>query len=112
MDNHQNLPIFATNYLNMKKWLLLILSIAVVVCVNPSQATSQKKNTSSSVYTTKAGHKRIYIKQDKKIPGIKALFYVPVGKRDTFHYAIQDNDSIFLWAIIKGKKVRLIRDLK
>lgn len=44
-------------------------------------------------------------------PDIKDIFYKAVGKQDTFYYAIQNNGSIFLWAIVRGKGVKLLRDL-
>lgn len=42
---------------------------------------------------------------------VKACFYIAVPPKDTFHYAIQQNDSIFLWAIVSGEGVHLVRDL-
>ena len=53
----------------------------------------------------------VFVPYENDIPGIKALFYIAEGEQDTFHYAVQDNDSIFLWAIVKGKGVHMVRDL-
>ncbi len=43
---------------------------------------------------------------------LDSVFYVAVGKQDTFWYAKDKNDSIYLWAIVKGEGVHLIRDIE
>jgi len=55
--------------------------------------------------------KCVFLPYDRDIPNIKALFYIAVAPQDTFHYAVQDNDSIFLWAIVSGNGTHLVRDL-
>ena len=41
-----------------------------------------------------------------------SIFYIAVGKQDTFWYAKDKNDSIYLWAIVKGEGIHLIRDIE
>jgi len=88
---------------------LFIMIMAMAICEMPyAQNVCGKKKILKK--TSKEKHRCIFIEYKEKKPGIKALFYIPVGKKDTFHYAVQDNDSIFLWAIVRGNKVRLIKD--
>ncbi len=98
----------------MKKLLLFFIMLgALAIHGNRSfQNASVKDNNKALRKKLKLDSSCVFLEQKKEIPGIKALFYIPVGKKDTFHYAIQENDSIFLWAIVKGKKIRLVRDLK
>lgn len=100
----------------MKKILLIVL---LIIIAGSSEVISQntdlcnKQGYSSKKIKSKL--KRIYIPYNKNAPhynpNIKKLFYVVDEKKDTFHYAIKQNDSIFLWAIVRGEKIRLIKDL-
>lgn len=40
-----------------------------------------------------------------------SVFYIAVGIQDTFWYAIDKNDSVYLWAIQKGEGIHMIRDI-
>lgn len=99
----------------MKKILMLLIIIVFGVCMLPSQTICKTDNHEYRIRKPKKKLKKIYIPYDKSEPhynpNIKALFYIVGERRDTFYYAVQQNDSIFLWAIVKGKYVRLIRDL-
>lgn len=53
----------------------------------------------------------VFMQYNGDEPGIKALFYIAEGKQDTFHYAVTEEDSVFLWAVVSGKYVHLVREL-
>lgn len=52
----------------------------------------------------------VFIENKYRDPNVKAVFYIPVGEQDTFYYAVQKNDSVFLFALVRGKGVRIIRE--
>lgn len=92
----------------MKTLLCVLLLIVSMGCskkavTEPNLDCLKEQLDTASTY--------VYVKDSIKIPGIKARFYIVDEKRDTFHYAVTDNDSIFLWAIVRDDGIHMIRDL-
>lgn len=52
----------------------------------------------------------VFIENKYRDPNVKAIFYIPVGEEDTFYYAVQNNDSVFLFGLVRGKGIRIIRE--
>ena len=92
------------NRKSMRKLLIFLIALLLVLCCDKPTKRVSVTDTSldfsyiSSYDTTE---------QDLRI---KKTFYKAVGT-DTFHYAVTEDDSVFLWAIVRGEGVHLIRDL-
>ena len=84
--------------------IVLIVLMAVICCPQPVKDTPVTGALSDSSYVS--------FSSDSTEPDIKVkkTFYKAVGK-DTFHYAVTEDDSVILWAIVRGEGVHLIRDL-
>lgn len=92
----------------MKTLLCVLMLIFSIGC---SKKAVTEPNLDSLQEPLDTASTRVYIRDDIKIPGIKERFYIVNEKRDTFHYAVTDNDSIFLWAIVRDDGIHMIRDL-
>ena len=107
MFNNKTIP-FKKDW--MKKIILYTILATITGC--SKQQVKHNYRYDFEALRNKLGLDSSYVPVEYKndYSGIKALFFIAEGQ-DTFHYAIQENDSIFLWAIVKKDKVKIIRDL-